>query len=136
MKTFNIPPLVNFSIIPLASYCVLPEDKDAGARFNGQHRPVYRISHEPATEYQLSVGIRSLPGYMCDMVFLYAGLMPSLSHDAKIYGLMKLLAQLQEHVDGHFDVITEIMGITDDMVNQASQLMSMDTLSLAWLRAV
>lgn len=137
MTLYSFPTDINLEIIPAPTYAVMPQDKDAGAHYYGQKRPVYKLSHEPATDYQQSVGIRTLPGYLCDMVFLYAGMLPSMSnHDAKVYGLMILLAQLQEHVEGHFDIITEILGIQDTTVNYAAKKMGMDTVSLPWLPVI
>lgn len=134
MAEYNFPTNVNLNVIPAPTYSVDPKDRDAGALYYGQKRPVYKLSHEAASDYQASVGIRTLPGYLCDMVFYYAGMLPGMAnHDVKVYGLMIILAQLQEHVEGHFDVITEIIGVSDTTVNFAAKQMGMDTLSLPWL---
>jgi len=119
------------------TYPVEHQDKDRGAMFHGEHRPVYKLSHNPATDYERSVGIRTGPGYLCDMTALYVGMLPALkTHDQVVYGLMVLLAQLREHVEGHFDVITDILGVQDTTVNYAARKLGIDTMSLPWLPAI
>lgn len=132
-----IPDHPNLDHVPKPTYSVEDRDKDRGALYHGEKRPVYKLSHEYADDYEQSIGIRSLPGFGCDMVFMYSGMLPGLStHDKRIFGLMVLLVQLQEHVEGHFDVINCILGVNDSAVNYAAQKLGIDTIALPWLRSV